>query len=161
MGNLEHLTAQKTTWIYVLYSRDTVCVHLGSSSCCQVWNSYLINSHFFSCLYFLAKSLSWQKKQEDAPPIYMHMCISSLGIPDAASDKEPACQCRKHNRHGFSPWVGKILWRRAWQPTLTFLWRISWTEEPGGLQSVGSQRVRHDWSDLTCLRESFHYMRDL
>ena len=27
-------------------------------------------------------------------------------------------------------------------------WRIAWTEEPGGLQSVGSQRVRHDWSDL-------------
>ena len=27
-------------------------------------------------------------------------------------------------------------------------WRIPWTEEPGGLQSRGSQRVRHDWSDL-------------
>ena len=27
-------------------------------------------------------------------------------------------------------------------------WRIPWTEEPGGLQSMGSQRVRHDWSDL-------------
>ena len=24
-------------------------------------------------------------------------------------------------------------------------WRIPWTEEPGGLQSMGSQRVRHDW----------------
>ena len=24
-------------------------------------------------------------------------------------------------------------------------WRILWTEEPGGLQSMGSQRVRHDW----------------
>ena len=24
-------------------------------------------------------------------------------------------------------------------------WRIPWTEEPGGLQSTGSQRVRHDW----------------
>ena len=24
-------------------------------------------------------------------------------------------------------------------------WRIPWLEEPGGLQSVGSQRVRHDW----------------
>ena len=24
-------------------------------------------------------------------------------------------------------------------------WRIPGTEEPGGLQSVGSQRVRHDW----------------
>ena len=30
-------------------------------------------------------------------------------------------------------------------------WRIPWTEEPGGLQSTGSQRVRHDWSDLTCI----------
>ena len=27
-------------------------------------------------------------------------------------------------------------------------WRIPWTEELGGLQSRGSQRVRHDWSDL-------------
>ena len=29
-------------------------------------------------------------------------------------------------------------------------WRIPWAEEPGGLQSVGSQRVRHDWSHLAC-----------
>ena len=28
-----------------------------------------------------------------------------------------------------------------------FAWRIPWTEESGGLQSMGSQRVRHDWSD--------------
>ena len=27
-------------------------------------------------------------------------------------------------------------------------WRIQWTEETGGLQSIGLQRVRHDWSDL-------------
>ena len=26
-------------------------------------------------------------------------------------------------------------------------WKIPWTGEPGGLQSTGSQRVRHDWSD--------------
>ena len=29
-------------------------------------------------------------------------------------------------------------------------WRIPWTEEPGGLQSMGS-RVRHDWTDLACM----------
>ena len=29
-------------------------------------------------------------------------------------------------------------------------WRISQTEEPGGLQYTGSKRVRHDWSDYTC-----------
>ena len=34
------------------------------------------------------------------------------------SGKESACQCR---RCGFDPWVGKIPWRRKWQPTLVFL----------------------------------------
>ena len=29
--------------------------------------------------------------------------------------------------------------------------RIPWTEEPGGLLSMGSQRVRHDFSDLACI----------
>ena len=30
-------------------------------------------------------------------------------------------------------------------------WRIPQTEEPGGLQSMGSQRVGHGWSDLACI----------
>ena len=29
-------------------------------------------------------------------------------------------------------------------------WRIPWTEEPGRLQSMGSQRVRHEWSNWAC-----------
>ena len=33
----------------------------------------------------------------------------------------------------------------------TLAWRILWTEEPGGLLSMGSHRVRHDWSDLACM----------
>ena len=46
---------------------------------------------------------------------------------------------------GFDPWVGKIFWRRALQPTPVVLSAESpLTEEPGGLQSMGSQRVRHD-----------------
>ena len=35
----------------------------------------------------------------------------------ALSGKEPACQCRRSKRQGFNPWVGKIPWRRKWQPT--------------------------------------------
>ena len=27
-------------------------------------------------------------------------------------------------------------------------WKILWTEEPGRLQSMGSQKVEYDWSDL-------------
>ena len=30
-------------------------------------------------------------------------------------------------------------------------WRIPWTEEPGRLLSMGSQRVGHDFSDLACI----------
>ena len=40
------------------------------------------------------------------------------GFPGSASGKESACQSR---RHGFDPWVGKIPWRRKWQPTPVFL----------------------------------------
>ena len=37
-------------------------------------------------------------------------------------------------------------WKRAWQPTPVFLSGESpWTEEPGGLQSMRSQRVGHSW----------------
>ena len=38
-------------------------------------------------------------------------------------------------------------------------WKIPWMEEPGGLLSIGSQRVRHDWSDLTRMH-SRHYSQD-
>jgi len=37
------------------------------------------------------------------------------------SSKEPASQCWRQKRCGFDPWVAKILWRRAWQPTPVFL----------------------------------------
>ena len=36
-----------------------------------------------------------------------------MGVAMAsASGKEPACQYRRHKRHGFDPWVRKIPWRR-------------------------------------------------
>ena len=47
-----------------------------------------------------------------------------------ARGKEPACKCRRCKRCGFSPWVGKILWRRAWPPTPVFL--------PGDVRDVVS-----------------------
>ena len=37
------------------------------------------------------------------------------------SSKESACQCRSHQRCSFDPWVRKLPWRRAWQPTPVFL----------------------------------------
>ena len=48
-------------------------------------------------------------------------------------------------RPGFDPLVGKIPLEEGMAThSSTLAWRILWTEEPGGLQSMGSQRVRHD-----------------
>ena len=47
------------------------------------------------------------------------------GSPGGASSKEPISQGRRLKRYGFPPWVGKISWRRAWQPTPVFLPEVS------------------------------------
>ena len=47
--------------------------------------------------------------------------------------------------------------RRQWHPTLA--WRIPWTEELGGLQSMGSLRVRHDWATSLSLFTFMHWRR--
>ena len=52
-----------------------------------------------------------------------------MGFPGGTSGKEPTCQCGDM-RGRFNPWVGKIPWRKAWQPTLVFLSGEYWTEEP-------------------------------
>ena len=53
-----------------------------------------------------------------------------------------------------------VFWRRAWQPTpMFFPGESPWTEKPEGLQSIGSQRVRHDWCDLA-LAPSHYTLKD-
>ena len=47
--------------------------------------------------------------------------LSLLGFLGGTSGKEPTCQRRRRKSSGFSPWVRKIPWRRAWQPTPVFL----------------------------------------
>jgi len=42
------------------------------------------------------------------------------GFPGGTSGKERAYQYGRHKRHKFNPWVRKIPWRRAWQPTPVF-----------------------------------------
>ena len=41
----------------------------------------------------------------------------------------------------------------------TLAWKIPWTEEPGGLQSMGSWRVRHDWTTSLWLFSFMHWRR--
>ena len=49
------------------------------------------------------------------------LSIAILDFLGGSDSKEPACQCRRHERYEFNPWVGKIPWRRSWQPTPVLL----------------------------------------
>ena len=47
----------------------------------------------------------------------------------------------------WDPWVGKIpLKKRKATHSSILAWRVTWTEEPGGLQSLQLQRVEHNWA---------------
>ena len=65
-----------------------------------------------------------------------------IGIPRWLSGKESACQCRRCRKHGFDPWIGKIQWRRKWQPSPVFLPRKFHGQTS---LSMGLQRSGHDW----------------
>ena len=68
------------------------------------------------------------------------------GLPGCASSKESTCQCRKLRVWSLSqeyPQEEKMATHSS-----ILAWRILWTEEPGGLQSMGSQRVRHSWAHM-------------
>ena len=73
--------------------------------------------------------------------IFICLLISQKGLPGGSVGKESACNAGD---------LGLLL---GWEDPLekemathssTLAWQIPWTEEPGGLQSMGSLRVRHD-----------------
>ena len=56
------------------------------------------------------------------------------------NSKESTCQCKRHKRLGFNPWIWRISWRRKWLPTPVFLpekshgWRSLAGDSPWGLK---------------------------
>ena len=68
-----------------------------------------------------------------------------MGFPGGASGKEPACQCRRHKRLGFNPWVRKTPWKREWTPTPLFLPG----ENQGQRSPVGYYPLGRKESDMT------------
>jgi len=66
-----------------------------------------------------------------------------MGFPGGSVGKESACQCRRHRRYQFDPWVRKIPCRRKWQLAPAFLPR-----ESHGQKSLGgyNQWVAKSWT---------------
>ena len=68
-----------------------------------------------------------------------------MGFPGGSAVKKPLAM-QETRRHGFDPYLG---WEDPLEEGMAthsniLAWRILWTEEPGGLQSTGLQRVGHN-----------------
>ena len=74
--------------------------------------------------------------------IYLYICIYPylIGLPGGSVVKNLSAMQETQEA-----WI-QSLGREATHSSI-LAWRIPWTEDPEGLQSIGSQRVGHDWSD--------------
>ena len=84
-------------------------------------------------------------------------------LPWWFSSKESACSAGDTGDTGWIRFLGREDPLEDGMATHSSIlaWRIPWTEEPGRLQSTGSQRVRHNRSDLACTHASFDNQKHL
>ena len=89
------------------------------------------------------------------PLLWLRVNTDIMGFPGGISGDESACQHRKYKRCVFSPWVGKIPWRRKWQHTPVFLPGKSHRQRSlAGYRPWGHKRVGHDWATQPQYRDS-------
>ena len=82
----------------------------------------------------------------------IHIELPSIGFPRWFSDKRTLLPMQESQEMGLQPlsWEDHLEWKMAIHSSI-LAWKIPWTEEPGGLQSTGSQRVRHSWAQTYIL----------
>ena len=92
------------------------------------WNQRLARSFSLQCWsQHLLSHNSWPFRMLGLPRFphwgWYLFAISRIvaGLPRWHHGEESTCQDKRCNRHGFYLWVGKIPWRRKWQPTPGFL----------------------------------------
>ena len=82
---------------------------------------------------------------------YSYYRTSQVALVVKTPPPTPHASAGDNKRHGFKPWVEKIPWREAWQPVPVFLPGKSHDKRSlacYSLESTGSQRIRHYWSNL-------------
>ena len=75
-----------------------------------------------------------------ASPSSLPVWPDSKGFPGGSDGKESACRA---GDPGSNPWLGRSLGEGMATLSSILAWKIQCTEEPGGLQSIGSQKVGH------------------
>ena len=99
----------------------------------------------------------WRRVELTLWKVYSLFCTSFLTFWSLYFWTQIKSKRRKHQSWQNNSRSKSTLKEKAVAPhSTTLAWKIPWTEEPGGLQSMGSQRVRHDWATSLPL---FTFMR--
>ena len=91
--------------------------------------------------------------------VYVSMLLFQFVPPSKTSLVAQTVKCLSTNQETH---VQSLIWEDPLEKEMaihfsTIAWKIPWTEEPGRLLSMGSQRVRHDW--VTSLQAAFRKLR--
>ena len=107
-----HALYSLTNYVYMCFKFQSAITHLSHSNTQQ------------NATYGVTKSRTWLKQLSTHAQNSWQSVINGeklLGLPRWLRGKESACQCKRHKRCSFSPWVRKTPWRRSQQPTAVFL----------------------------------------
>ena len=86
---------------------------------------------------------------------YLHYFHHSL----VSGQKREGTQPRPSTENWIKDWLSMAPEKVMVPHSSTLAWKIPWTEEPGGLQSMGSLGVRHDWTSSLSLFTFTHWRR--
>ena len=103
-----------------------------------------ISSLFLSIVFLYFIALTIEKGFLISPCYSLELCIQmgiSFLFPGTLSDKEPTCQCRRHDTQVQSLGWEDPLEEGVANHSCILAWRIPWTEEPGGLQFMGHKEL--------------------
>ena len=101
----------------------------------------------------VCKESSWNAGDAGFIPKSEISAQERIDYPLQYSWGSPVASLVKNLPEMWQTWVWSLGWDDLLEKEMatranTLAWRIPWTEEPGRLQSMGSQRVRYNWSDL-------------
>ena len=143
----------KVRWYCDEEMSDRASLDCGKPQFPKSINFYYLQ-HCFFCLFVCLRKWKWADIQEqfrDVRRRWWHPTPVLL----------PGKSHARRSLVGCSPWVSKswtrlsALEKEMATHSRVLAWRIPGTGEPGGLPSMGSYRVRHDWSDLAagCIKD--------
>ena len=136
-------------------TRDMYCSQfwqLGSlrPRCWQI--KFLVRAYLLVCRWLPSWCPPWKREKELwFLPLLIRTLIPFVSTSPAQLVKNLPANAEHARDAGSIPRSGRSLEKEMATHSSILAWRIPWTEEPGRLQSMGSQRVGYDWATNTLM----------